>query len=953
MGNYLMNTNMLRRSVWLFTVIFSFVSAMCQLPWPEVKQETQPWTRWWWQGSAVNKEELSRLLKLYNGAGLGGVEITPIYGVKGAEKQFIDFLSPKWVDMLDHTLKEAGKLGMGVDMATGTGWPFGGPWISYEDACKQVVYKNWSVKRGGSVPAKILFVQEPMIRGTHSGNIDLKSLKEPYETNANLQALALDQIKFEKTLPCILVMAYPSDGTTPIDLTQRVSADGELNWNAPGDCEVYAFFQGWHGKMVERAAPGGEGNVIDHFSKKAIDAYFKKFNDAFAGKDISSLRSFFNDSYEVDDARGQSNWTPEFFSEFQKRRGYDLRPFMPAVFGKSTPELNERILYDYRETISELLLDNFTIPWADWAKQHKAMVRNQSHGSPGNTMDLYAAVDIPETEGEDILRFKFATSAANVTGKPLVSAEACTWLGEHFVSSLADVKHSMDRYFVGGVNHMVYHGTNYSPAGDEWPGWLFYAAVHFHPNNPFWRQFPAVNKYVERCQSFLQAGKPNNDVLIYYPYADAQMERGRDLLKHYDAMRPEFTGTGFNEVSSWMLANGYAFDFISDNQLLQVMGNGAALTTGGVNYQAMLLPANKYIPMPTLQHMMKLVENGATLMAYKNLPKDVPGFSGQAEGSARLRELFASLNFTLQGKVQVASFGKGKVMVASDAQELLGLAGVRAEPMTSNGLQFARRLYKEGTVYFITNPTKGFQDGYIKLGVKHAHAALYNAMTGESGKATTGRHADGSLEVLIQLPAGESVIVFATDNPLNAAAYPVYEAAGESTQIAGNWKVKFEEGGSILPQEKSVNALSSWTNWEGKGYAYFSGTASYTISMDKPLVKASHYRLNLGKVAESCDVWINGVKQATLVGPDFSFIIPSAVLKTKNNLVVNVSNSMANRIIEVDKSGANWKKFYNTNFPSRLAENRGEDGLFTPAKWQPGQSGLLGPVTITPMRLKQ
>jgi hypothetical protein len=935
----------------LLAGITTMVSA--QLKWPEVKQETKPWTRWWWQGSAVNKEELTRLLKLYNGAGLGGVEITPIYGVKGAENQFIDFLSPKWVDMLQHTLAEADKLGMGVDMATGTGWPFGGPWITYEDACRQVVYKTWKVKKGESLTEKIQFNQEPLFRSTHGGKININDIKDPVENNNNLQYLAIDQIKFAKTLPLVSVMAYPASGAKPVELTQLVQPDGTLAWTASEDGELYGIFMGWHGKMVERAAPGGEGNVIDHFNKKAIDVYFKKFNEAFAGKDIKSLRSFFNDSYEVDDARGQSNWTPEFLQEFKTRRGYNVQDHLPALFGKASPEMNDRILFDYRETINELLLDKFTIPWAEWAKSNDALVRNQSHGSPGNTMDMYAAVDIPETEGEDILRFKFATSAAHVTGKPLASAEAATWLGEHFVSTLADVKHSMDRYFVGGVNHIVYHGTNYSPANDPWPGWLFYAAVHFHPNNPFWRQFPAINKYVERTQSFLQAGKPDNDVLIYYPYVDAQMERGRDLLKHYDAMRPEFLNTGFNDISGWMLANGYAFDFISDMQLKKVETNGGALLTGGVQFSHLLLPANKYIPVATFQHIIKLVEGGAKLLVYKNLPQDVPGYAGHTEGQKQLKELVSKLRFTNQGRVQVAAFGKGSVYMANDADNLLQTAGVRNETLTNTGMQFIRRTYEGGHVYFISNPTKESKSEYLKLGVKDAKAALFNPMNGVSGSAATRRHADGSLEVLVQLPAGESIIIQTGDAIAKSSAYPVYEASGDAVLLNGTWKVSFEEGGSILPEPKDISTFTSWSTWEGKGYEYFSGMASYSTTFGKPDGKYKFLQLDLGTVGESCDVFINGEKVATLVGPVYAVMIPVKKLKKTNTLRVEVSNSMANRIIEVDKSGANWKKFYNTNFPSRLAENRGADGLFTPAKWAPRASGLLGPVSLTPMKFKK
>ena len=192
---------------------------------------------------------------------------------------------------------------------------------------------------------------------------------------------------------------------------------------------------GWHGKQVERAAPGGEGNVIDHFSSSALQHYLKRFDEAFKGFDISNLRAFFNDSYEVDDARGQGNWTTNFFSEFQQRKGYDLRNHLPALFGKDEAEKNKRVIYDYRSVIDELLLEHFTMTWKKWAGTKGKMLRNQSHGSPANTLDLYSVVDIPETEGTDILRFKFATSAANVMGKQLVSSESATWLNEHFLSS--------------------------------------------------------------------------------------------------------------------------------------------------------------------------------------------------------------------------------------------------------------------------------------------------------------------------------------------------------------------------------------------------------------------------------------------------------------------------------------------------------------------------------------
>ena len=107
--------------------------------WPEVTRTAKPWTRWWWPGSAVTTEGLTRQLEAFAAAGIGGVEITPIYGARGAESRQIEFLSPRWVEMLTHTTREARRLGLGIDMATGTGWPFGGPWVSAADGSASAV----------------------------------------------------------------------------------------------------------------------------------------------------------------------------------------------------------------------------------------------------------------------------------------------------------------------------------------------------------------------------------------------------------------------------------------------------------------------------------------------------------------------------------------------------------------------------------------------------------------------------------------------------------------------------------------------------------------------------------------------------------------------------------------------------------------------------------------------
>ncbi|MBC7946304.1 MAG: glycoside hydrolase family 2 protein [Chitinophagaceae bacterium] len=940
----------MKRYLLIASISTFCLAASAQLSWPPVTNQTKPWTRWWWEGNAVNRSDLTWNLSQYKEAGLGGVELTPIYGVYGYEKQFIEFLSPQWMEMFNHTLKEAKRMGLGVDLANGTGWPFGGPWVTDDDASKTIYYKSYNLKGGDQLTQPIIYEQQGWVRTANNKPATADTINQSIAANKNLQALAIDQIQFPGSLPLISLMAY-SDGSTPIDLKTKMERNGKLNWTAPaGNWTIYALFEGLHGKFVERAAPGGEGYAIDHFSATATPNYFKKFDAAFKGHDISYLRSFFNDSYEVDDARGQGNWTPQLLSEFRKRRGYDLQQYLPALFGKDTPEKNSRVIYDYRSVIDELLLEHFTIAWKKWATGKGAMVRNQSHGSPANTLDLYSVVDIPETEGTDILRFKFATSAANVTGKALVSSESATWLDEHFLSSWGDVKKAIDLYFLGGVNHIFYHGTEYSPKEAQWPGWLFYAAVQFQPLNPQWKDFHALNTYITRVQSFLQMGRPDNDILLYYPIIDRYSEPGTALLQHFDGMERNFEKTEFEHVSKWMVEKGYGFDFFSDRQLQKFTNLGNNIVSGGNPYRTILLPANKLISETSFRQLLDLAQRGATIIVYKDLPSDVPGL-GQLDNRRKSFQLMKSrLNFKTVGNVQKAAIGKGSFILGTDLAELFDAASISREDLADKGLSAIRRRNKEGTFYFITNRTGKPIGSWTTLNTKGSSIALFNPMTGESGLARVRKSSmQGYSDVYLKLQPSEAVIVQSYNTPKRGTLFPYVEGAGEPIEIKGQWGIAFLDGGPVLPTNTTTSQLGSWTSLGGEDVKNFSGTAKYTISFDRPAVKARAWRLDLGAVDETAEVWMNGKKLATLIGPLFQCIIPSSQLLPVNKLDITVANLMANRISYMDRTNLPWKIFYNTNMPARRRENV-KNGLFDASAWAPLPSGLSGPVTLTPIQ---
>lgn len=938
--------------LFCLTILF-YQQAFSQPQWPAIKQENKPWTRWWWEGSIGTKADLSAAMEKYRKAGLGGMELTVIYGVKGKEKEFTNYLSPEWMDKFRHILKEGKRLDLGVDLANASGWPFGGPWVESEDACKNINFKTYTLKTGETLSEPVTFTQAPMLRATGKKPA-FSDLVDPVGKSKNLQIYALDQVRFEKKLPLYILMAY-SDAGGVLNLTDKVDTAGKLNWTAPeGNWTLYALFPGWHGKMVERAGPGGEGDVIDHFSEKAVDRYLSYFDKAFKGSDLSGLRGYFNDSYEVDDAQGQANWTPELISEFKARRGYDLTAHFPALFQKDTPENNAKVLCDYRQTISELLLEKYTIGWADWAHKQGKIIRNQSHGSPANILDLYAATDIPETEGNEVLRFKFASSAANVTGKKLVSSESATWLNEHFLSSLGDVKQAIDKYFVGGVNHIFYHGTCFTPQNELWPGFLFYASVEFTPANSFWNDFPALNNYIARVQSFLQNAKSTNDILLYFPIYDSYSENGRVMLEHFDGIGRGYRGQGLIKCATNMQEKGYAFDFISDLQLQHVLNSGYKLKTGGAEYQTVMVPSCKFIPLETFEKVMSLARSGATVIFQGKLPEDVPGYGNLENRRKAFQQLKDELTFTAVDTLgnKQAILGKGKILLGEDPSNLLNIAKIRRETMTDSGLEYNRRTTDKGNVYFIVNTTNKTFEGWLPLQTNASSAAIYDAMTTDLGMAGTRKTADG-IEIFANLKPGQSLMAETYNQEVKGNSFPYYLLSGDPKLIEGEWNIKFLEGGPALPAEKKITNLITWTDLGGDDVKNFSGTASYTIHFSLPKEKADAWMLNLGKVCESARVILNGKELGILIGPEFQIRIDSKLLKPENTLEIKVSNLMANRIAYLDRNGVEWKKFYNVNLAARLSENRNSQGIFDASKWQPRTSGLLGPVTLTPAVLQK
>ncbi|MGQ9463274.1 MAG: glycosyl hydrolase [Candidatus Fervidibacter sp.] len=910
-----------------------------EIEWAKICQESRPWTYWWWLGNAVTKEEITRHMELFKQVGLGGVHIIPIYGAQGYENRYIPYLSDLWLAMLAHTLQEGQRLGLGVDITLGTGWNMGGPWIDESTAAKKVEIRRLKLRQGEKLTDLIL----------------------PDSSRAVLHAL----------------MAYGPSGQI-LDLTEKFDLKANrLNWTPPyGDWILYAVIQVLHGMKVKRAAPGGEGFIIDFFSNEALKRFLAPFDEAFEKlARITSLkpRAVYHDSFEV---IGE-NWTDNLLDQFKRRRGYDLRFFLPALLGEGDQEIVSHVRSDFRQTIDELMLEEYVKPWVEWSHKYGFLVRYEAHGSPGNLLDLYGVADIPESEtfGPDWLELvglkplprtlpqrsssnpktlfllnKFASSAAHVTGKNLCANETATWLGEHFKVPLEHVKSLVDLLFLAGINCIFYHGIPFSPSDEDFPGWLFYASTHFGPTNTFWRHFHALNEYISICQAFLQLGQPDNDLLVYFPVFDLwATDEGTRSFLHFLIAHSNWLEDNlpkFTQKAQQLWDMGYGFDFVSDRMLVNdVSVSGGQIQTKGGTYKALLIAGCKLMQPETLERIVRVIEKGATVLVVGELPKDVPGLGRLGERRQRFHTVRERLKFVDKSySVKEARLGKGRLLASDDLKTLMSASGIQQEPMTDLGLQFIRRRESEGRwLYFIVNLSGQKFEGWVLLSVAAKSVVIFDPMGQRAGLAAVQRENEQT-KVYLQLEPRQSLMLRATNREVKGASWDYWKPKGEPLPLGSEWKVEFVEGGPNLPRPTKVKNLTSWTEWTHDDPTLmkaFSGCALYRTSFVKPKEKADAWLLDLGTACYSARVWLNGTCIAALISSPFKVTLPNDLLREgENELAVEVANLMANRIAYMDKQGISWQRFFFVNIRYQP---------FSADDWEPLPSGLLGPVRLHPL----
>jgi hypothetical protein len=871
--------------------------------------------RWWWFGSAVTKPQLESEMKLMKEGGIGGFEVQPVYPValddttKGIKN--LPYLSDEFLEALRFTSDKARELGLRMDLTLGSGWPFGGAQVPIRDAAGKLRIVRVRV------PERTRRLPFPDI---DSGEKFLAAFLCPTQASASHEEIReLTEIK---------------DGAVVLPL--------ELQ----GNREVIFFIASRSGMMVKRPAVGAEGFVLNHYNRTAVESYLKNVGDRL----LLALRphppyAVFCDSLEV----YESDWTDDFLEEFQKRRGYDLKPYLPALALDVGPE-SAAIRCDWGRTLTELFNDRFMIPVHEWAQKNRTLFRVQGYGIPPAAIASNVHADISEGEGSQwkkVSASRWAASANHLFGRTVTSSEVWTWLhSPTFRATPLDMKAEANLHFLQGVNQLIGHGWPYTAKDVEYPGWRFYAAGVFNEKNPWWIVMPDVTRYMQRVSYLLRQGQPVNTVAFYLPFSDAYASFKPGRANLFESVRDRVGSDAIAPV----LEAGLNFDFFDDETLRQIGKiEGDAIRIGPNRYRAVVLPNVERIPLGTWRMLAEFARSGGKLIATKRLPALSPGFAASNSETAEIRRISQNLISSSQNAVLIE---EEKSQLTPALKKMVGF-DVKFEPDAAE-IGFVHRRTDAADIFFLANTSNIRQTVTASFAVTRMRAEWWNPMSGEIIPVGRTVHLGSMTSVELDLePYGSQFLVF-SDEQRPAASTVLKTSELATWDLSDGWHVAF---GTSEPTQ-TMERLTSWINDDAT--RYYSGVAVYekALSVSESMLEAGNIlQLDFGTgqalkessapsngmqawfngpVREAAVVHINGQRAGSIWCPPYSVDVTGLLKPGENRIRVLVANTAVNYMA-------------GRSLPEYRLLNQRYGKRFDPQdmdKIQPVDSGLLGTIRL-------
>jgi hypothetical protein len=740
------------------------------------------------------------------------------------------------------------------------------------------------------------------------------------------------------------IPAVPGEEDTRVkdvlNITDKMTPEGTLTWQVPsGKWVVLRFGYTPSDAQVSTYSADWKGHVIDYMDSGVLRTYWNDvvqplLNDIgpLAGKRLKYLAT---DSWEC----GGANWTPQFPSEFSKRRGYDPIPYLPVIAGKivESRDVSNRFLADFRKTIGDCVAENHYQVFAELAHQHNLGIHPESggpHAGPFDAIKCLGRNDI--TMGEfwvlsphrpkpvDRFFVKQSSSVAHIYGKKLVAAEAFTSIGIHWNDVLwASQKPSFDHEACSGLNLVFAHTFTCSPKQMGIPGQEYFAGTHFNPNVTWWDYAGAFVTYLDRCQYLLQQGKFVADALYYYG------DHVPNLVQ-------------LKEADPAKVLPGFDYDVTNEQILLKLaVIDNRIVAPGGISYRVLVLPDHKVLSLAALKKVHELVQEGATVIGPE--PQSTVSLVGYPESEKEFKMLADELWGQSSGPVGQKQFGKGRIIWGKTGREALLNDGIRPDfefrnHQKDSTLDYIHYTIDEAHIYFVCNQQERQEDVICAFRISSKQPELWNPVTGEICKAKAFRQFDGRTEVPLRLPPYGSLFVVFRE-PISETTQgnaernsPDYKTL---QQIQGPWDVYFDPkwGG---PGKVSFDRLISWTERPEQEIRYYSGKATYTTTFHLSGLKTTgqNYVLDLGEVLDVgiARVKLNGKDLKVIWTKPFQVDITGIAQNGENTLEIEVVNSWRNRLI-ADRDLPEEKRLTKTNIIAR-------------PDWVLCKSGLLGLVQI-------
>ncbi len=974
----------------------------------------KPRVYWWWLEGSISKKGILFDLMEMKKAGIQGAIIFDAGSSSYANMRKTApgpvFMSDEWRDLFTYACIVADSLDMEISLNIGSGWNDGGPWVTPEEASQKMVWSELTVQ-GPKLISEKLPMPEGLLEDKQDGKpyynpIAVLAVKETLNSESvkpleNMDIKAVHSIRIPKTANGlgfdwdIFMKEEPSQEgdcnaflKDVIDITNKVDADGNINWQVPeGKYIIMRFGYTGTGIKVSTHSPGGGGWAIDYMSKEAMDLQYDNTVSILlqdlrqAGS--KSLKYFHDDSWEL----GAANWTHQFDFLFEKANGYNIIRYLPVLTGRiiESREISNRFLYDFRRTIADLIWENHYKHFRDRADADGCGIHSESggpHPAPIDALKNVGLNTIPMGEfwiranthritPESRLYVKQPASAAHIYGKRFVQAEGPTSIGPHWEEDFAYMKPTLDRVYCEGLNRLVIHTYTHSPEEAGIPGNEYFAGTHFNPNVTWWKQAPAFLAWNSRISFMLSQGLFVGDVCFYY----GDNTPNQVPLKHV------YEGLG----------EGYDYDVCNTEVILERMTtrDGKIYLPDGMSYEVLVLPERIGINPKVLSKLEQLVKDGATIIGPR--PETSVGLRGDEEAVKKVKKTTEAM-WGEDGKEKNSSmrkiaYGKGFVCTGTNIRSILSEKGIQPDFLYQSSrpealVDYIHRHTDDADIYYIVNRNERPEYIHASFRVASKVPELWDPVTGEIVDCPV--YSSGGDKVSIPMflePFGSVLVVFRKKTGIHYEqmlwngnnlfpALPVdtfctvpfipqtgggllfvhpgeYSltlstgeeetiSVGECPEIKINtpWDVSFDPlwGG---PEHIVFEELTLWNTHKEPGIRYYSGTAVYrnTFEISSGQIENKRAYLDLGEMYNLAEVYVNGKTAGVWWQPPFSRDITGLLENGMNKIEIKVVNLWPNRIIgdnflrESERyTKTNVAKF-TTDYPLRA-------------------SGLVGPVTI-------